>query len=310
MMRLTQNTVVTIVALMALLLATLACGSGTDSPNRDGGNTASGGGGSTSSSTSGSSTSGSSTSSTSGTSSESQNAPVAPSGGSGEASGNSSSTSGSGGSTNDSAGGAATGDDVAGGNAFTVSNDMGRVDNDMGYLYLTGEITNTSGRWVKAVRIDFQLLDGSGNEIFTDRTYAYPFVAAPGGTLVYEYVRPLSAINGTYASHKVEVSAIVTTDEQQGVVENVVVEDDGDYVMINGTFRSSGRDACFNPQPIAAMYTASGKLYRVEAHSPTDAQGNFYNDLPAGNTLSFSFGMSKPTGEAMGEVKVWASCGG
>jgi hypothetical protein len=196
------------------------------------------------------------------------------------------------------------------GNSFTISNGLARVDETMGFLYITGEVTNNSGQWARSVRIDLQIFDANGQEIYTDRVYGDPYLVPPGGKTVFGYVRNLGALNGVYASHKTEVSALVASDEQQGSVENMTIEDDGDYVIARGTIKSVGRAACYNPYTVAGIYTASGNLYRTATIYPTDANGDFLTELPVGQSASFEISLSKPVNEQFGEVKVWVSCGG
>ncbi len=174
-----------------------------------------------------------------------------------------------------------------------------------GYVVIPGEVTNLSGGWVRGVRIDVELFDAAGNSLLKDRCYAARDHLAPNEVTPFKYLRDVTKIRGTYARHKLEVSAVPAPSTLAAAVEGLQVSREGKGFRVKGTLRSTGSEACRNAQAIAVGYDTSGRVYDVEGIFPDTAKGG----LPSGETVAFRLFVANDGGQIT-DVKALGGCAG
>lgn len=91
-----------------------------------------------------------------------------------------------------------------------------------GFIKIAGDVKNTSSNWARSVRIEVTLLDASGKTISEEpRVYASIERVAPGASTPFEFIQDVNHVTGTYASHKLDVSAIIAEQGATPKLENV-----------------------------------------------------------------------------------------
>jgi hypothetical protein len=173
------------------------------------------------------------------------------------------------------------------------------------YVIIPGAVENRSGGWIRSVRVDIVLLDASGREILRDRVYTSRERIPPGEIGVFKYTRDTRKIQGHYASHKLEASAIPTSADADAQTGEVSVTRSGSYTEARGILRGAGATPCHAAAAVGAAYDAAGRLLDVSTIVPDVPRPG----LAQGATAAFKLLFRDPQGHKIANVKVWGSCG-
>lgn len=192
-----------------------------------------------------------------------------------------------------------------------------------GFVKISGEIRNKSGRWIHNPRVSVELLDAHGKLLSVDSapvalqlepgparpadgTVASRTFVPPGESAVFQYVRDTRKIKGTYGGkHRLSATARLTSRALSVTIEGLTVgKGPGGVLTASGSIKNSGPHECRSPTVVAGIYTADGKLYATRTQSPT---AYFQKLLPPGQSVRFQFpALDNPGGNAT--VKAWADC--
>ncbi len=184
-----------------------------------------------------------------------------------------------------------------------LSEGQARVEG--GFLIIPGEVTNSSDRWIRGVRIEIELFDASGRRIHRDKVYAQRDHLAPHEVSPFKFIRDVNRIEGTYARHTLTVSAVPGPSTLSCLAEDVAVERDGLAYRISGTLKSTGSESCRNAQAVAAGYDAGGRVYDLAGRYPDTGPGGLAPD----QRIPFQLLLDNHSGKIV-QVKVWGACSG
>lgn len=191
-----------------------------------------------------------------------------------------------------------------------------------GFLYVVGEVRNTYKEPLCFVQIDITYLDDKGNPVGVDRftakdagTMAIDQVMAdrnvipPGETSSFSRVRDMGKLKGAVASCKVTAKGMRLRDAAMGATtSNVQVAKEGqNFHRVRGTFTSTGKERCKNPQAVAVGYDKSGRAQAVATSYLKDNSGKDIDQLQPGQSANFNFTLRDDTG-TVETVKVFTSC--
>jgi hypothetical protein len=189
---------------------------------------------------------------------------------------------------------------------LTLSEGSGRVED--GFVKIAGEVKNGAAHWARGIRVDVTLYDAQGKELARDFIYTAVERLAPGASSPFEYIRDVSKLDGEYASHQLDVSAIA--DEPGATPRLTDVQaplNDAGYYEATGVFANPGTLTCHNPWVVAAGYSKDGKVYEVTT-SPLSQGDEFIDDLAAGQSAPFKL-LVDSFGGTIVEVRLLPSCG-
>jgi len=196
---------------------------------------------------------------------------------------------------------------------------------DTGFVQIYGEVVNETGQPIENVKVHVDLLDAQGKSLDVGgwlSTYKEEIGAQrgevalgeiryipAGGSTPFHYVRDTSKIKGTYASHKLTVTAQPVSGSMPTATIDApqAVKGDNDLVMLKGTFKVTGSEACRSPNAFFAFYDANGHVMDIVDPHKNALDGFFQKELTPGQTIAFE-GKSYPRGGTGAKMKVWASC--
>jgi hypothetical protein len=192
----------------------------------------------------------------------------------------------------------------------------GKARADNGFVIIPGEVKNDTGKWLRGVRIDIQLLDASGKSIHVDSIAAaegFPegvvasrTIVPPGEVAVFRYTRDIKKLAGTYASHRLQASGRITDASMSASVEGVDSSKDKlGFYTVTGRIKSTGTAGCRSPQAVIGLYASDGKLYDVKV---ADADPWFQKVMPAGQTAEFARRAIDGRDGVFSDIKVWGDC--
>lgn len=194
---------------------------------------------------------------------------------------------------------------------------------DTGFVKISGEVRNKTGRWIHNPRISVELLDESGkpmsvssipvavqkelgearpaDSVVASRTYV-----PPGESTVFQYIRDARKIQGKYTGkHRLSATARVTTRALSVTIEGLTTgKGPGDVLTASGKIKNAGTEECRSPTVVVGIYKSDGKLYTTRTQSPS---AYFQKLLPPGQSVDFQFNvLDNPGGNAT--LKAWADC--
>lgn len=193
---------------------------------------------------------------------------------------------------------------------FVRTDGSSREDN--GFWKLTGELKNTSSKWV-SFKISVDYLDAAGKSLvstggYSDKDPGEHFYAEmdsvpPGGTTPYSHLRDVGKIKGQVGSAKLKVTTRAAKEAGQGEAANPKVDKGaGDSWTVTGDLKSTGKIACRNPQAIAVGLDKAGKVHEVAAiHAGDEA----LKSLEPGKTAPYKVLLK---GQGLETVKVVVGC--
>lgn len=194
---------------------------------------------------------------------------------------------------------------------------------DTGFVKISGEVRNKTGRWIHNPRIMVELLDERGKPMSVssipvavqqelgesrpvDAVVASRTFVPPGESTVFQYIRDARKIQGQYAGkHRLSATARFTTRALSVTIEGLTTgKGPGDALTASGRIKNSGSEECRSPTVVVGIYKADGKLYTTRTQSPT---AYFQKMLPPGQAVEFQFKvLDNPGGNAT--IKAWADC--
>jgi len=197
---------------------------------------------------------------------------------------------------------------------------------DTGFVEIFGEVRNNTGGWILTPRIDVDLLDASGRSLGVksiatavaedmgqenalDFTYADRDFVPPGEVAPFHYIRDTKKIGGTYASHRLNVSArpIPAAEAPVVVIEGFSTKSDEDgRLLARGVIKNTGTVGCRSPEAIVAAYDSNGKLFKLESDVP---EKYFQQFLDPGASVAFTVKIYNSDGDTIGDVRAFADCG-
>ncbi len=196
--------------------------------------------------------------------------------------------------------------------------------NESGFLHIVGEVRNKSKDWLYKPRLRIDFFDPAGQPIRSESiatavaedkgmephefVYTDHGFIAPGASGLFHFIRDTSKIKGKYGSHKLSVATARKVSAAPSVeIEGLDIKKDSDSDKRNvvGRIKSKGPMGCISAQAIIALYSAEGKLVKVETERP---EGSYGKALAAGQTLAFRTGIWPEDGFSVGTIKVWGDC--
>jgi hypothetical protein len=188
---------------------------------------------------------------------------------------------------------------------------------DTGFLHITGEVRNDSGRPIRLVRVDIQLFDAQGKLIGVDSIAAADGhgesalglreTVPPGEVDPFHYIRDVAKLSRRYASHKLFARALPADGKIQATVEGVEVAHekigDTEYLRVTGTVKNTGSE-CMNPKAVIAYYDQAGKVYAAREGVSDWSVGHPFGP---GASVGFTTGPFDTQG-VVKDVKVWGDC--
>ena len=198
----------------------------------------------------------------------------------------------------------------------------GWLDSEQGFLKIAGEVKNESGQWITSVKVTIRLYDASGKEINTssittevakdlhqepiERVYSERTFVPPGETAVFYFTRDVKSIKGTYASHKLSVSARLAEDPPTMALTGFKAEKDSDgYFRVTGKIENTGRVGCRSPRAVLGLYGADGKILGALTEGPDSM---FQKVLAPGQSVDVERKSIQLNGLTIDTIKGWADC--
>ncbi len=196
---------------------------------------------------------------------------------------------------------------------------------ETGFVHVYGEVINETGQPVEAVTVAVDLLDAQGKSLDVGGWLSVhkKEIGAParetargeihyvpaGGSTPFHYVRDTKKIQGTYASHKLSVTARpVTGPMPTAQIDGPSTEKgQGNLVMLKGTFKVTGAESCRSPKALFGFYDGSGKLLDIVEPHQDALDAYFQKEVTPGQAIAFE-GKSYPEGGTGAKMKTWASC--
>ncbi len=207
---------------------------------------------------------------------------------------------------------------------LTVTPGQTRLDTEMGFVKIAGEIKNDTGHTITSARVTIRLFDASGKElqsssvatamnedfgrdplehVYSDRTFI-----PPGEVGVFYFLRDMKKIKGVVASHKLSVEARDADAKDVPLVEarDVVTPKapDGRW-SASGRIENRGSFGCRTPKAIIGLYNHEGKLAATTTVEPDEM---FQKVLAPGRSVAFSSPPLREDGVTVTSLKVWADC--
>ncbi|MCC6522310.1 MAG: hypothetical protein IT373_06595 [Polyangiaceae bacterium] len=193
---------------------------------------------------------------------------------------------------------------------------------DAGFLRIAGTVKNDTGAWLTSVRVTIRLYDAAGEEIGTDsittevakdlgeepieRVYAERTYVPPGEVAVFQFLRDVKKIKGTYASHALSVRALPAESPPTVSLTGFTAAKNADgHFEISGSIVNSGRVGCRSPKVVLGLYAADGTLLWADYEMPDET---FQKILGPGQSVAVP---KKPVPQSdlpIASVKGWADC--
>jgi hypothetical protein len=192
----------------------------------------------------------------------------------------------------------------------------GKARTEHGFVIIPGEVKNDTGKWLRSVHIDIELLDASGKPIHVDSIAAADgrkegvvadrSVVPPGEVALFRYTRDMKKLAAGYASHRLSASGRVGDAGMAATVENIhTSKDDLGFFTVTGRVKSSGTNGCRSPQAVIGLYASDGKVYDVKTAGPDEW---FQKVMPNGQTAEFSRRAIDGRDGVFSDIKVWGDC--
>lgn len=193
---------------------------------------------------------------------------------------------------------------------------------DTSFVQIFGEVFNETGQPIENVVVHVELLDKDGKpldvggwhrEIMHEELARGEVQWVPAGASTpFHYIRDASKIKGTYASHRLTVTARPARSASMplAAVEGITTTPrDFDQVDLKGTLRVTGTAPCRSPEAMFGFYV-DGKLVDIVSPHKSALEPYFQKDLAAGQSIAFE-GKSFPRGGGKSpstKVKAWGVC--
>jgi len=195
-----------------------------------------------------------------------------------------------------------------------------RLDVETGFLKIPGEIRNDTGQWITSACVAVRLFDAAGKEISTSSiatavsedlgrepgefVYADRTFIPPGEVGVFMFMRDVKKIHGTYASHKLSVTARPAEGAPVVALRGLATPKDGDGQLgARGHIDNTGAIGCRSPKAVLGLYAADGKLIATTTAQPDET---FQKMLAPRKSIAFAIASVGEPGVA--NVKAWADC--
>lgn len=196
----------------------------------------------------------------------------------------------------------------------------GRSGIEDGFVFIRGELKNGTNEWI-AGRVLVTMLDAEGRPLAVDSIQTAVAadlgreaqelvvverdVIPPGESSPFEYVRDVSKLGGSYASHRLVADGIVAGEVWRGSAIGVSSAFELGSFRVTGELESVGTRPCSDPGVVAAAYNGSGKLVEVEGIPLQNAGGEFLEQLDEGGKAAFDLVVR---GESSYTIQVTAHC--
>lgn len=195
------------------------------------------------------------------------------------------------------------------------------------FVKIAGEVRNNSPHWVVSPRIDVELFDADGKKLSvssiavaaaadagrpnaddsarTERVYV-----PPGGTAVFQYLRDAKKIGGTYASHRLSVSAHKASAPPEVKLDGFSItrltEEFGPDFRAEGKLSNTGSVGCRSPRVVLGFYDDAGKILHAKSALLGD---HFTKTLEPSQSIDVSLEkIYAPRDTEVARVEAWADC--
>lgn len=156
------------------------------------------------------------------------------------------------------------------------------------FINIPMEVKNETGVWIGGLKVEITLYDADGNALAQEDVRPFTGEVAPGDTVAFMFLRDEGRLDGKYSYFVFNrISAYeVDTPASKPELNDLKVEQDGNWYTITGEFINNGTDVCHNPQVVVVGYDADGYVYNVETSSIQN-NGEYMPDAPAGKSFPF-----------------------
>jgi hypothetical protein len=197
-----------------------------------------------------------------------------------------------------------------------------RLDTETGFLKIPGEIRNDTGQWITSACVSVRLFDAAGKElttssiatavsedlgrepgefVYSDRTFI-----PPGEVAVFQFLRDVKKIRGSYASHRLSVTARPVSGAPAVALRGLATPKGGDGRLgARGQIENTGAVGCRSPKAVLGLYAADGKIVATTTVQP-DAM--FQKVLAPRGSVAFALESVGDHGPGVATVKAWADC--
>ena len=195
------------------------------------------------------------------------------------------------------------------------------------FVKIAGEVRNNSPHWVVSPRIDVELFDADGNKLSVssiavaaaadagrpnadDAARAERVYVPPGGTAVFQYLRDAKKIGGTYASHRLSVSAHKADAPPEVKLDGFAItrltEEFGPDFRAEGKLSNTGSVGCRSPRVVLGFYDDAGKILHAKLALLHD---HFAKTLEPSQSIDVSLEkIYAPRDTEVARVEAWADC--
>lgn len=195
------------------------------------------------------------------------------------------------------------------------------------FVKIAGEVRNNSPYWVVSPRIDVELFDADGKKLSVssiavaaaadagrpnaeDATRAERVYVPPGGTAVFQYLRDAKKIGGTYASHRLSVSAHKASTPPEVKLDGFSITrltaELGPDFRAEGKLSNTGSVGCRSPRVVLGFYDDAGKLLHAKSALLGD---HFAKTLEPSQSIDVSLEkIYAPRDTEVARVEAWADC--
>lgn len=194
-----------------------------------------------------------------------------------------------------------------------------RLDAETGFLKIPGEIRNDTGQWITSACVSIRLFDAAGKELTTSSVatavaedlgrepgefvYADRTFIPPGEVGVFQFLRDVKKIRGTYASHKLSVTARPVSGAPVVALRGLTTPKNDGHLGARGQIENTGGVGCRSPKAVLGLYAADGKLVGTTTVQPDE----MFQKMLAPRA-SVAFALASVGEPAAASVKAWADC--